>query len=332
MTHTWHQASSHDIGSVGACADALGSSAPWQAVLASAARVAMTEATVFLQGESGTGKEVIARLIHRSSPRRHGPFVAINCAALPEQLLESELFGYERGAFTGAQQTKAGHIETAARGVLFLDEVTEMSLAAQVKFLRFLQEREYRRLGGTRLQHADVRIIAASNRDIDDAVERGVFREDLLYRLRVFDILLPPLRDRLSDVPPLANQFLVDLARTLGGRVPRLSNDALDALMRHDWPGNVRELRNVLERAVILSDGDIERRHLSLRSRVRPAAEAPATGELSQVERGTIERIMHESDWNKSKAARRLGLSRTQLYGRLKRYGLDGPAAAVALA
>ena len=168
-----------DIGCYRAYADAIGSSPAWLDVLAAAVRVAKTEATVFLQGESGTGKEVIARLIHQVSPRKHGPFVAINCAALPEQLLESELFGYERGAFTGAQQSKAGHIELAARGVLFLDEVSEMSLTAQVKLLRFVQEREYQRLGGTRLQKADVRIIAASNRDLGDAVERGAFREDL---------------------------------------------------------------------------------------------------------------------------------------------------------
>src|SRR6267143_1082840 len=177
---------------------AIGQSAEWKDVLRKATQVAATETTVLLQGESGTGKEVVARFIHRASPRKHGPFVAINCAALPEHLLESELFGYERGAFTGAEQSKAGHIELAARGVLFLDEVTEMSLAAQVKLLRFVQEREYQRLGGTRLQKADVRIIAASNRDLGDAVERGTFREDLLYRLQVFDILLPPLRDRLG--------------------------------------------------------------------------------------------------------------------------------------
>jgi two-component system response regulator AtoC len=255
--------------------------------------------------------------------------VAINCAALPEQLLESELFGYERGAFTGAQQSKAGHIELAARGVLFLDEVSEMSLAAQAKLLRFVQEREYQRLGGARLQRADVRIIAASNRDLGDAVERGTFREDLLYRLQVFDILLPPLRDRLSDVPLLAEQFLADSARTMNRRIPGLRDDALDALLAHDWPGNVRELRNVLERAAILSDGDIECRHLSLRPKMR--ALSPSS-DLSTVERGTIERVMHETGWNKSRAARRLGLTRTQLYGRLKRYGLEAESAEVALA
>jgi DNA-binding NtrC family response regulator len=308
---------------------AIGSSPAWQQVLAASARVAATEATVFLQGESGTGKEVVARLIHQTSPRRHGPFVAINCAALPEQLLDSELFGYERGAFTGAQQPKAGQVELAARGVLFLDEVSEMSLTAQVKFLRFLQEREFQRLGGTRLQRADVRIIAASNRDLDDAVSRGAFREDLLYRLQVFDILLPPLRDRRSDVPLLAEQFLAEVAGTLQRRTPRLASGALDALLAHDWPGNVRELRNVLERAVILADGDIECRHLSLRTKARMPA---SSNNLSVVERGTIERILRQTGWNKSKAARHLGLTRAQLYGRLRRYGLETPPADVAVA
>jgi len=253
------------------------------------------------------------------------PFVAINCAALPEQLLESELFGYERGAFTGAQQSKAGQIELAARGVLFLDEVTEMSLTAQVKFLRFLQEREFHRLGGTRLQRADVRIIAASNRDLGEAVERGVFREDLLYRLQVFDIQLPPLRDRASDIPLLAEEFLADFGRAIGGRIPRLTDDALEALLAHDWPGNVRELRNVLERASILSDGEIESRHLSLRPKTRDSS---PNNHLRGIERGAIEHVLNETAWNKSKAARRLGLTRSQLYGRLRQYGLEPPLSA----
>jgi len=301
---------------------AIGSSPGWRAVLAAAFRVATTDATVLLQGESGTGKEVVARLIYQASQRRHGPFVAVNCAAIPEQLLESELFGYERGAFTGAVHSKAGQIELAARGVLFLDEVSEMSLTSQAKVLRFLEEREYRRLGGIRLQKADVRIIAASNRDLADAVERGTFRQDLLYRLQVFDILLPPLRDRASDVPLLAEQFLADCARTTGRRIPGLLDDALDALLAHDWPGNVRELRNVLERASILTDGDIECRHLSLRRKSRPAA---PTDDLQNIERVTIERVLDETNWNKARAARRLGLTRTQLYGRLRRYSLEPP-------
>src|SRR5256714_12309842 len=225
----------------------IGRSPAWQQVVARALRVAPTDATVFLHGESGTGKEVVARFVHQSSPRKDGPFIAINCAALPEQLFESELFGYERGAFTGAHQAKAGQIELASRGVLFLDEVSEMSLVAQAKFLRFLQEREFQRLGGTRIQKANVRVIAASNRDLRQAVEQGKVREDLFYRLQVFDITLPPLRERISDVPLLAEQFLEELGEAMGRRPARLADDVCDALVAHSWPGNVRELRNVLE-------------------------------------------------------------------------------------
>jgi DNA-binding NtrC family response regulator len=299
----------------------IGRSAAWQRVLAKALRVAPTETTVFLEGESGTGKEVVARFIHQASPRQDGPFVAINCAALPEQLLESELFGYERGAFTGAQQAKAGQIELAARGVLFLDEVSEMSLTAQAKVLRFLQEREFQRLGGTRIQKANVRVIAASNRDLRAAVERKTFREDLFYRLQVFDIPLPPLRERISDVPLLAEHFLWELGQSMGRPPARLADDAHDALLAHDWPGNVRELRNVLERAAILSDeGIIENRHLSLHAKTVAAA---SPHDLGAIERQTIENMLRETDGNKSKTARRLGLTRTQLYVRLRRYGLE---------
>src|SRR6267143_3015964 len=219
----------------------IGQSPEWRRVLTKAAQVALTDTTVFLQGESGTGKEVVARFVHQASPRKDGPFIAINCAALPEQLFESELFGYERGAFTGANQAKAGQIELAAKGVLFLDEVSEMSLVAQAKFLRFLQEREFQRLGGTRMQKANVRGIAATNRDLRQAVDRGMFRDDLFYRLKVFEIRVPPLRDRISDVPLLAEQFLADMAGALGGPPARLSDEARDALLAHCWPGNIRE-------------------------------------------------------------------------------------------
>jgi len=275
---------------------------------------------VFLQGQSGTGKEVVARFVHRASPRRRGPFVAINCAALPESLLESELFGYERGAFTGAHQAKAGHIEMASGGVLFLDEVSEMSPMAQAKFLRFLQEREFQRLGGTRLLKANVRVIAASNRDLREAVEQRTFREDLYYRLQVFDIAIPPLRERASDIPLLAEAFLDEFANSLGGKPSFLTHAAEQQLMSYSWPGNVRQLRNVLERASILADGGvitIEHLHLPTHAvALRP------TTEISEIERRTIAQVLRETDGNKSRAARRLGLTRTQLYVRLRRYAL----------
>ena len=205
---------------------ALGQSAEWKDVLRKATQVASTETTVLLQGESGTGKEVVARFIHRASPRKAGPFVAINCAALPDHLLESELFGYDRGAFTGAQQPKPGQIELASGGVLFLDEVTEMSPTAQAKLLRVLQEREFQRLGGTRLLKANVRVIAATNRDLRDAVTRGAFREDLYYRLQVFDIQLPSLRERTRDIPLLVEAFLHDIGRAFGRPPAGLTPDA----------------------------------------------------------------------------------------------------------
>jgi transcriptional regulator with PAS, ATPase and Fis domain len=307
-------------------AHVVGQSAEWIDTLKKATQVAETETTVLLTGESGTGKEVVARFIHRASTRKGGPFIALNCAALPEQLLESELFGYERGAFTGAQQTKPGQIELAAGGVLFLDEVGEMSPSAQAKFLRVLQEREFSRLGGTRLHKANVRIIAASNRDLRKAVERGDFREDLFYRLQVFDIRLAPLRERKSDIVLLSDAFLQDIAKSFGRPPAGLTRDAREALLRHDWPGNVRELRNALERAAILCEGGlISAQHLSLYAPRRPVE--AATTDLNTVERQTIETVMRECRGNKSKAAKRLGLSRTQLYVRLRKYDLDQPSA-----
>jgi len=304
----------------------VGQSAEWIDTLKKATQVAETETTVLLTGESGTGKEVVARFIHRASARKGGPFIALNCAALPEQLLESELFGYERGAFTGAQQSKPGQIELAAGGVLFLDEVSEMSPSAQAKFLRVLQEREFQRLGGTRLLKANVRIIAATNRDLRKAVERGDFREDLFYRLQVFDIRLAPLRERKSDIVVLSDAFLQELAKSFGRPPAGLTREAREALLTHDWPGNVRELRNALERAAILCEGGlISGQHLSLYTPPRP--EKAATTDLNTVEQETIDAVMRECRGNKSKAAKRLGLSRTQLYGRLRKYDLDQPSA-----
>ena len=304
----------------------VGPSDAWQAVLKAATQVAPTDTTVLLVGESGTGKEVVARFIHHASTRANGPFVALNCAALPEQLLESELFGYERGAFTGAQQAKPGQIELAAGGVLFLDEVAEMSASAQAKFLRVLQEREFQRLGSTRLLKANVRVIAATNRDLKKALERGDFREDLFYRLQVFDIKLPPLRARPTDILPLSEAFLEQIGRTFGRPPSGLTRDAKEALMHYDWPGNVRELRNALERAAILCEGGlITAEHLSLdRARSGPLPPVGAsTTDLSAVERDMIAQVLADCAGNKSKAAARLGISRTQLYVRLRRYQLS---------
>jgi len=301
----------------------VGESNQWLDVLKKATQVAATDTTVLLAGESGTGKEVVARFIHRASGRKNGPFVALNCAALPEQLLESELFGYERGAFTSAQTSKPGQIELAAGGVLFLDEVSEMSVASQAKFLRVLQEREFQRLGGTKMLRANIRVVAATNRDLRTAVERGDFREDLFYRLQVFDIRIVPLRERTRDILPLAEAFLQDIGKSFGRPPAGLTKDARDALLAHTWPGNVRELRNALERAAILADGGlIDSEHLALHSDGKLAA---STRDLGRVEREAISRVLHETRWNKSTAAKRLGISRTQLYHRMRKYELEEP-------
>jgi two-component system response regulator AtoC len=302
----------------------VGSSREWRSVLRAASQVAPTETTVLLVGESGTGKEVVARFIHRASIRANGPFVALNCAALPEQLLESELFGYERGAFTGALQSKPGQIEMAAGGVLFLDEVSEMSPSAQAKFLRVLQEREFKRLGGVRTLKANVRVIAATNRDLTKAIDRGDFREDLYYRLRVFDITLPPLRERIADILPLAAAFLEEIGQQVGRPPAGLTREAKDALLRYHWPGNVRELRNALERAAILSEGGlITASHLSLNGHRSAAADGRLqTLDLNAIEREMILQALAECGGNKSRAAARLGISRTQLYVRLRKHKL----------
>jgi transcriptional regulator with PAS, ATPase and Fis domain len=246
----------------------------------------------------------------------------LNCAALPEQLLESELFGYERGAFTGAHQAKPGRIELASGGVLFLDEVSEMTLSAQAKFLRVLEEREFQRLGGTRSLKANIRVVAATNRDPQAAVERGTFREDLFYRLEVFTIEIAPLRERRSDILPLSEAFLQDLGKSFGRPPAGLTADAREALLRYDWPGNVRELHNALERAAILCQGGlIHTEHLSLHSGRRPLRQS--TGDLKTIEREAIAKVLRETRWNKARSAKRLGLTRTQLYHRIRKYGLE---------
>ncbi|MGE5344701.1 MAG: sigma 54-interacting transcriptional regulator [Acidithiobacillales bacterium] len=304
----------------------IGNSKGWRDVLDLVSKVAPTETTVLLTGESGTGKEVVARAIHAASPRAERPFLAINCAALPEQLLESELFGYERGAFTGAQQGRAGKIEQAAEGVLFLDEVAEMSSAVQAKFLRVLQEREFQRLGGTHVLKADVRIIAATNRDLSQALARGQFREDLYYRLGVFEIALPPLRERREDILPLAESFLEEIRATLNKPCAGISKQARDLLLSYSWPGNVRELRSAIERAIILCDGGlITAEHLPTPrvGKEDGAGAALSPGQsLGHVEKNLVENALREARNNKTVAARLLGITRSQLYSRLGKYGL----------
>jgi transcriptional regulator with GAF, ATPase, and Fis domain len=312
----------------------VGQSKQWKDVLAHAARVANTETTVLLTGESGTGKEVVARFIHHGSRRGHGPFVAINCAALPDQLLESELFGHERGAFTGAVSAKPGRIEQASGGVLFLDEVGEMAPTVQAKLLRVLEEREFMRLGSTRVLHADIRVIAATNRDLHAAIKRGEFREDLYYRLGVFEIALPPLRERLDDVLDLAEAFLAEIGETVGRPAAGIARDAKDQLLSYGWPGNVRELRNAIERAVILADGGFIRgEHLPVTPRRASAARGdeestaslPAGGvNLEDIERSLVVKALTQARHNKTRAARLLGLTRAQLYSRIEKYGLTG--------
>jgi len=297
---------------------------------------------VLLLGESGTGKEVVARFVHRASSRQDGPFIALNCAALPEHLLEAELFGFERGAFTGATQSKPGQLEQAGGGTLFLDEVGEMSLPAQAKFLRVLQEKEFQRLGGTRVLRTDARIVAATNRDLSKAIALGTFREDLYYRLNVFAINLPPLRTRPDDVLPLSEAFLAEFGASLGRPPAGISRDARAMLMACEWPGNVRELRNILERAAILCDGGlITAEHLNLKSGVREVRgvrevqavqgvqevqrvqEVQGVQDLASVEKSMIVRALEKHRFNKSKAAKELGLTRAQLYVRMNRHGLE---------
>ena len=285
-----------------------------------------TEATVLVLGETGTGKELVARALHRNSPRAAAPFIAVNCAAIPADLMESELFGHVKGAFTGATADRIGRFREAEGGTLFLDEIGDMPLPTQAKILRALQEREITPVGGTRVMRVDVRIVAATHRDLPAAVAEGRFRKDLWYRLQVLPLALPPLRERLGDVLLLAEHFL----RRLGAGAPkRLSPAAAQALVAHPWPGNVRELRNAMERAAILCHGgSILPEHLGLDLAPSPAGEpgidwgGPLAQAVALVEREMIRRALAETAGNRAEAARRLGLSRQQLYRKLAEHGL----------
>jgi len=299
-------------------------------------RIALTESTVLLLGESGTGKELFARAIHQLSPRAQKPFVALNCAAIPETLVENELFGHEKGAFTGANQRRSGKFEMAHGGAIFLDEIGEVPLEVQGKLLRVLEEKVIERLGGGASTSVDVRVIAATNRDLESAVENGEFRRDLYYRLAVFPIRIPPLRERGEDVVTLAEHFLERFRRDL--KKPRLkfSPDALSALRAHSWPGNVRELQNAIERAAILHDAELRASDLNLSANLKASAatadaqinwNAPLQDISSQavksVERAKIEATLRECKWNKAAAAERLGISYKTLLTKIHSYGLD---------
>jgi formate hydrogenlyase transcriptional activator len=303
--------------------EAIGESAALKRTLSQAETVAPTDSTVLILGETGTGKEMIARAIHDLSRRREGTFVKINCAAIPTGLLESELFGHEKGAFTGAIAQKIGRFELAHHGTLFLDEVGDIPLELQPKLLRVLQEREFERLGGTRTTRVDVRVVAATNRNLAQMVEEDLFRRDLYYRLNVFPILIPPLRERSEDIPLLVRYFVQKYARLMDRRIETISAEEMDALTRYHWPGNVRELENLIERAVILSPGPELRVPVA---ELKQPSEAPANLTLQAAEREHMVRVLRETNWvvgGPRGAATRLGLKRTTLQSKMRKLGIS---------
>ena len=318
----------------------LGESAAIQDACRQLQRVADTDATVLLLGESGTGKELFARALHHLGARHGGPFVALNCAAIPENLLENELFGHEKGAYTGADSSRMGKLEMAAAGTLFLDEIGEMALGMQGKILRVLQERQYERVGGNTTREADIRVVAASNRDLEAAASRGEFRQDLYFRLSVFPLTVPPLRHRVEDIPILAASFLARFAREMNRPVREITPDAHERLRSYRWPGNVRELQNCIERAVILCDGErLGPEHLQL-SRAADAGEAPTLLEIAarggslqevagraaaEAERLRIRDALREARGNRARAAEILQVSTRTLSSRLKELAIESP-------
>ncbi|MGA3019564.1 MAG: sigma-54 dependent transcriptional regulator [Bryobacteraceae bacterium] len=319
----------------GSLGEMVGTSPKMQEVFALVRQAGPSKACVLITGESGTGKELVARTLHALSPRRLGPFIAVNCAALPETLIESELFGHEKGSFTGASERRAGCFEVAQHGTLLLDEIGEMPVATQAKLLRILEDSKVRRLGGKTEFQVDVRVLAATNKVPEEAVRGGHLREDLYYRLNVFQIHMPPLRDRRPDIPALAEALLAEMNRKHECRVVEISPTVLEALEAHNWPGNVRELRNVIERAVILAgEGVIERKHLPafLQGGVSPAVAAAAADDgdavrfavgttVEEAEKRLILRTLEHTHNNKTRAAEILDISLKTLHNKLKEYG-----------
>jgi formate hydrogenlyase transcriptional activator len=303
----------------------VGNSFALESALEQVERVAPTDSTVLLQGETGTGKELIARAIHNISSRCGRPYIKLNCAAIPFDLLESELFGHEKGAFTGAIAQKVGRFEMADKGTLFLDEVGDIPLALQSKLLRVLQEQEFERLGGTRTHQVDVRLVAATNRNLADMVKRNGFRSDLYYRLNVFPIALPPLRARREDIPALVEHFVEIYSRRMDKRIEHVPPETMSVLSSYEWPGNIRELQNFIERSVILSDGDVLRSPLAeLKS--SPEVESPGATTLEEAERDHIRKTLESTRWvvgGPSGAAARLGIPRSTLYFRMQKLGIS---------
>jgi formate hydrogenlyase transcriptional activator len=306
--------------------DLIGSSERFQALLEDVRVVAPTECAVLVQGETGTGKEVIARAIHNSGPRQRGPFVGLNCAAIPGALLESELFGHERGAFTGAIEQTIGRFQAAHGGTLFLDEIGDLPLELQPKLLRVLQEQQYERLGSTRTLRADVRVVAATNQDLWRMVEEKTFRADLYYRLSVFPISLPPLRERKDDIPSLVKHFVQRFSRQMGKSIDEVPDGVMEIIKRHHWPGNIRELQNFIERSVIMTSGRVlSPRITELKLLMQATVSAPSQT-LSDAERAHIIGILRQANWvvgGRDGAAARLGLPRTTLISRMQKLGIS---------
>jgi transcriptional regulator with GAF, ATPase, and Fis domain len=306
----------------------IGNSPALEAVLESVKRVAPTSSTVLIQGETGTGKELIARAIHNISPRCGCPFIKLNCAAIPLDLLESELFGHEKGAFTGAIAQKPGRFELADKGTLFLDEVGDIPLPLQPKLLRILQEQEFERLGSSRTHQVDVRLVAATHRNLAEMVRNGQFRSDLYFRLNVFPVLLPPLRERREDIPALVMHFAEILGRRVGRPIAEIPPETMLALRSFDWPGNIRELQNLIERAVILSEDGVLPNPL-LTGGMQHIGVTPTPSTLIDSERALILRTLEAADWvigGPDGAAARLGLKRTTLIYKMQRHGISRPA------
>jgi DNA-binding NtrC family response regulator len=305
--------------------DIIGESAQMQKVFELVKTVAPTDSTVLILGDSGTGKELIARAIHMNSKRKYFPIIPVNCGAIPESLMESELFGHEKGAFTGAQYRRKGKLEMARGGSLFLDEIGTLGLKSQVDLLRVLEDHEFHRVGGERGVKADFRLICATNVNLSEAVQRGDFREDLYYRINVFTITLPSLRERQADIPLLATHFLDKHRKAMNKNVETISPEAMDILKSYDWPGNVRELVNAIERAVVINkSGTITPDDLPMQMASRPK-ESYGAQTLADVERRHIEIMLEENDWNISRTAEKLHIDRVTLYNKIEKYGLKRP-------